>query len=158
MEPEVIIKHLDGIDPLLHAPAKAIGPRQLSEEETRTTDRHAFQNNPGLTSSETGKAIGSSRRTVDSYIADLRKAIQMDLDLKIFRTARLGIPEERIAKRFGFWRQTLSDHSPKMAALPNPVNSDLRKGFTVSRVAEKHGWTELILVGPDKSKIIPGGN
>jgi len=76
MEPEVIIKHLDGIDPLLYAAAKAIGPRQLSEEETRTTARHAFQNNPGLTSSETGKGIGRSRRTVDSYIADLRKAIQ----------------------------------------------------------------------------------
>jgi DNA-binding CsgD family transcriptional regulator len=158
MEPEVIIKHLDGIDPLLYAAVKPIGPWQLSEEETRTTARHAFQNNSGLTSSETGKAIGRSRRTVDSYIADLRKAIQMDLDLKIFRMTRLGIPEARIAKRLGFWRQTISDHLPKMAALLNPVNSDLRRGFTVSRVAEKHGWTELMLVGLDKSKIIAGGN
>lgn len=75
MEPEVIVKYLEGIDPLIYAAAKAIGPRQLTEEETRTTARHAFQNNPGLTSSETGKAIGRSRRTVDSYITDLRKAI-----------------------------------------------------------------------------------
>jgi hypothetical protein len=36
-EPEVIIKNLDGIDPLLYAAKKAIGPRQLSEEETRET-------------------------------------------------------------------------------------------------------------------------
>lgn len=132
MEPKVVVKYLDEIDPLLYAAAKAIGPRQLTEEETRNTVRHAFQNNPGLTSSETGKAIGRSRRTVDSYIADLRKAIQMDMDLKIFPMTRLGIPQERITKRFGIWRQTLSDHLPKMAALPNPVNSDLRRGFTVS--------------------------
>jgi len=29
-----------------------------------------------------------------------------------------------------------------LATLPNVVNSDLSKGFTVSQVAEKHGWTE----------------
>ncbi len=29
-----------------------------------------------------------------------------------------------------------------MATLPNPVNSDLSRGFTVSQVAEKHDWTE----------------
>ena len=30
----------------------------------------------------------------------------------------------------------------KMATLPNSINSDLSKGFTVSQVAEKHNWTE----------------
>ena len=120
--------------------------------------RRAFQNNSGLTSSAIGKAISRSRQAVDCNIGDLRAAVQMDPDLKIFRMTRLGIPEARIVKRLGFRRQTISAHLPKMAALPNPVNSDLRRGFTVSRVAEKHGWTELMLVGLDKSKIIAGGN
>jgi hypothetical protein len=79
---------------------KAIGPRQLTEEETRKTARWAFQNNSSLTSSEIGKAIGRSRQAVDSYIADLRAATRMELDHKIFRMNRLEIPQERIAKRF----------------------------------------------------------
>ena len=107
-EPEAIIKDLDGNDPLLYAAKKAIGPRQLTEEETRNTARRAFQNNSSLTSAEIGKAIGRSRQTVDSYIADLRAAIRMDIDLKIFRMNRLGIPQERIAKRLGIPRTTLA--------------------------------------------------
>jgi ParB-like chromosome segregation protein Spo0J len=141
-ELEVIIKNLNGDDPLLYAARKAIGPRQLTEEETRNTARRAFQNNPRLTSTEIGNAIGRSRRTVDSYIADLRAVIQMDLDLKIFRMQRLGIPQDRIAKRLNLSQQTISDHLPKMAALPNPVNADLSRGYTVAQVAEKHGWRE----------------
>jgi hypothetical protein len=43
---------------------------------TKNTAGRAFQNNPGLTSSEIGKAIGRSRQAVDSYIADLRAVIQ----------------------------------------------------------------------------------
>jgi hypothetical protein len=53
-ELEVIIKNLDGVDPLLYAAKRAIGPRQPTEEETKNTARRAFQNNPGLTSSEIG--------------------------------------------------------------------------------------------------------
>ena len=52
----------------------------------------AFQNDSRLTSAEIGKAIGRSRRTVDSYIVDLRAAIQMELDFKISRMNYLGIP------------------------------------------------------------------
>jgi ParB/RepB/Spo0J family partition protein len=141
-EPEAIIKNLDGNDPLLYAAKKAIGPRQLTEEETRNAARRAFQNNPRLTSSEIGKAIGRSRQTVDSYIADLRASIRMDLDLKIFRMNRLGIPQERIAKRLGQARETIRDHLAKMPELANPPNADLSRGFTVPQVAEKHGWTE----------------
>jgi len=96
-----IIRDLDGTDPLLYAAKRAIGPRQLTEEETKNTARRAFQNNPRLSSSEIGKAIGRSRQAVDLYIADLRAAVQMDLDLKIFRMNRLGIPQARIAKRLG---------------------------------------------------------
>ncbi len=36
-------------------------------------------------------------------------------------------------------------HLPKMATLPNLVNGDLSKGFTVPRVAEKHGWPEALV-------------
>ncbi len=50
--------------------------------------------------------------------------------------------QERIAKRLGAPQQTISGHLPKMATLPNPVNADLSRGFTVSQVAEKHNWTE----------------
>ena len=153
-EPEVIIKNLDGMDPLLYAAKKAIGPRQLSEEETRKTARRVFQNNSGLTSSEIGKAIGRSRQAVDSYIADLRAATRMELDLKIFRMNRLEIPQERIAKRLGQTRDTIRDHLGKMPGLAKSPKADLSKGFTVPQVAEKHGWPEpmvwsLALEGKD---------
>ena len=45
-------------------------------------------------------------------------------------------------------QRTLSDHSAKMPELANPLNSDLRvtfrlsKGFTVPQVAQKHDWPE----------------
>jgi hypothetical protein len=149
----IIIKDLDGTDPLLYAAKKAIGPRQLTEDEARDTARRAFRNNPGLVSSDIGKAIGRSRRTVDSYVADLRAVVEMDLNLKLFRMNRLGIPQERIAKRLGAAQASIHYHLSKMAALPFLINSDLERGFTVAQVAEKHacpvgpedrtgGWTE----------------
>ena len=55
---------------------------------------------------------------------------------------RLGIPQDRIAKRLGQTMETIRDHLAKMAELPNPPNADLSRGFTVSQVAEKHNWTE----------------
>jgi len=69
----------------------------------------------------------------------------MDLDLKIFRLKRLGIPQERIAARLGIPQQTISYHLPKMPELAFLVNSDLHRGFTVSQVAEKHDWTESMV-------------
>jgi DNA-binding CsgD family transcriptional regulator len=137
-EIEAHIVHLDGRDPLLYAAKKAIGPRQLNEEDARETARRAFQKNPRLTSAEIGKAIGRARRTVDSYIADLKAATRLGIDLKIFRMNSLGIPQDRIAKRLGQTRETVRDHLAKMAVLPNPPNADLSRGFTVSQVAEKH--------------------
>ena len=59
-----VIKDLKDTDPLLYAAAMAIGPRQLTDEESKNTARRAFQNNPALTSSEIGKAVGRSRRSV----------------------------------------------------------------------------------------------
>ncbi len=136
---------LDGIDPLLYAAQKAIGPLQLNEEEARDTARRAYQNNPLLTSHEIGQAIGRSRRTVDRYTADLRAAFQEDLDLKIFRMKLLMVPQERIAKRLAESRETIRDHLADSAMWPNPPNTDLKKGFTVPQVAEKHGWPEPLV-------------
>ena len=103
---------MDGNDPLLYAAKKAVGPRQLTEEETRKTAKRAFQNNPSLTSSEIGKAIGRSRQAVDSYIVDLRAATQMELNLKIFRMNRLGIPQDRIAMRLDALQWSGGGHLP----------------------------------------------
>jgi len=136
---------LDGIDPLLYAAQKAIGPLQLTEEEARTTARRAFEQNPKLTPAEIGKAIGRSRRTVDTYTADLRAATQMTYDIYTFRMNRLGIPQERIGKSLGVDQKTIHNHLGKMAVLPNFLNADLRRGFTVPQVAEKHGWPEPLV-------------
>ena len=133
---------LDGVDPLLYAAKKAIGPLQLTEEDARTTARRAYENNPRLTSYEIGQAIGRSRQAVDSYIADLRASTELEIDLQIFRMHRINIPQERISKRFSIPQRTLSDHLAKMPSLAIPLNADLLKGFTVSQVAEKHGWAE----------------
>jgi len=55
---------------------------------------------------------------------------------------RLGVPQDRIAKRLGQAREMIRDHLAKMPVMANPPNSDLSRGFTVSQVAEKHNWTE----------------
>ncbi len=149
-----IIKDLKGIDPLLYAAGMAIGPRQLTDEESKNTARRAFQNNPALSSSEIGKAIGRSRQSVDAYLADLRAAKQTELYLKIHRMNRLGIPQERIAKRLDLPQKTLFNHLAKMPALAKWLNSELSRGFTVPQVTEKHGWAEpmvwsLALEGKD---------
>ena len=57
---------------------------QRSEDEARDTARRAYNKNPALTSSDIGKAIGRARRTVDSYIADLRAATQMGMESRYF--------------------------------------------------------------------------
>jgi len=144
-EIDVVIKTLNKTDPLLYAAKRAIGPRQLTESETRETARRAYKNNPRLISVEIGKAIGRSRQAVDRYIADLRAAVFWDLDLKIFRLNQLGLPQDRIAKRLDIPQRTLSDHSAEMLRWAFPLNSDLVKGFTVSQVAEKHGWPEPLV-------------
>jgi len=150
----IVIKDLEGTDPLLYAAKKAIGPKQLTEDEARDTALRAYTKNTSLRSADIGKAIGRSRRTVDAYIADLRAATQLGLDIKTFRMDSLGIPQERLAKRMGVDQKTIHNHLGKMAALPNLLNSDLARGFTVAQVAEKHGWTEpmvwsLVLEGKE---------
>ena len=132
-EAEAVIKNLDGTDPLLYAAKKAIGPRQLTEDEARDTARRAYTRNSSLSSANIGKAIGRSRQTVDSYIADLRAATQMGMDIKIFRMNRLGIPPDRIAKRSGVNQVLIHNHLLKMPVLAKSINTDLSRGFTVHR-------------------------
>ncbi len=141
-EVEAIIKDLDGNDPLLYAAKKAIGPRQLTEDEARNTARRAYTKNPCLSSADIGQAIGRSRQTVDSYITDLRAASQMGKDIKIFSMNRLGIPQDRIAKKMGVNQASIHNHLLKMPVLANLINADLERGFTIAQVAEKHGWTD----------------
>jgi hypothetical protein len=76
------------------------------------------------------------------YIADLRAATQMDTDIKILCMHSLGIPHDRIAKQMGINQASIHNHLLKMATLPNLINADLARGFTVAQVAEKHGWPE----------------
>ena len=142
--PAQIIK-LNGTHPLLYAAKQAIGPRQLNDEEARDAARRAYQDDPKLSSKEIAGWVGRARRTVDEYIADLRAATQMALDLKIFRMNLLGIPQERIAECLNEKRERIRDHLANLAMLPNPPNSDLGKGFTVPQTAEKHGWPEPLV-------------
>ncbi len=58
---------------------------------------------------------------------------QMGLDIKIFRMNRLGIPQDRMAKRLGMDQKTIHNHLGKMAALPNFLNGTLRVTFRLSR-------------------------
>ena len=137
--------NLDGLDPLLYAAKMAIGPLQLNEEEARNTARRAYEKNARLSSDEIGKAIGRSRRAVDSYISDLRAATQMEIDFNIFSMNRLRIPQERIGTRLGLDQKTIHYHLGKKAALPFSLNTELLRGFTVPQVAEKHGWPEPLV-------------
>ena len=144
-EIQVVVKDLKGIDPLLYAAKMAIGPKQLTENETRSTARRAFQNNPQLTSSEISKLIGRTRQTIANYIADLKAIRQIKLDQKIWRMNRLGIPQERIAMRLGETRDIIRNHLGKMLILTKSPNSDLSQGLTIPQVAVKHGWSEPML-------------
>ena len=87
---------------------------------------------------------------------------EMNLHIKIFRMHRLGIPQDRIAKRLSLARTSFQYHLPKMAALPNSANADLFLGFTVAQVDEKHGGATnrcirsrpwVIILKPTSNKI-----
>ncbi|MBN1276983.1 MAG: ParB N-terminal domain-containing protein, partial [Deltaproteobacteria bacterium] len=140
------IINLNGEDPLLYAASMAIGPRELKDDEAREIARRAYQNNPRISSAKVGKAVGRSRQAVDSYISDLRAKAQMKLDLMLFKMKRLGVPQEKISERLGVHLKTIYNHiSAKMPAIAKLPVSDLKKGFTISQVAEKHDWPESMV-------------
>ena len=111
------IINLNGEDPLLYAASKAIGPRELKDDEAREIARRAYLNNPRVSSVKVGKAVGRSRQAVDSYISDLRASYQMDQDIKIYKMNNLGIPQERIARRLGLDQKTIHNHLGEMPKL-----------------------------------------
>ena len=82
---------------------------------------------------------------MDNYIADLRASFQQDINQKIFNMIRLGIPQQRISDRLNILQSKISGYLSDMLILANPINSDLERGFTVSQVAEKHGWPEPLV-------------
>jgi len=45
-------------------------------------------------------------------------------------------------RRLGLNQKTIHNHLLDLATLPNLINADLVRGFTVAQVAEKHGWPE----------------
>jgi len=92
---------------------------------------------------------------VDAYTADLRAAVRQDKDLKIFCMNHLGIPQDRVAKRLGIDQKTIHNHLSKMPVLANLINADLSQGFTVSHVAQKHGWTEPMVWSLDQGLSWP---
>ena len=79
----------------------------------------------------------------------------MDIDLKIFRMNRLGIPQERIAKRLEETRDTISDHLGKMPGLAKSPKADLSKGFTVPQVAEKRACPACHVAPEDGTGVGP---
>ncbi len=139
------IINLNGEDPLLYAASKAIGPRELKDEDARYTARRAYQNNPKLSSEEIGRVVGRSRQTVDSYIADMRAVIHAELNLRLFRMNKLGIPQERISERLGIQQRSVSNYLAKMPESAFLLNVELEKGFTVAQIAEKQGWPESLV-------------
>jgi hypothetical protein len=58
---------------------------------------------------------------------------------------KLGITQERIAVRLGLDQKSIHNHLGEMPKLAFLLNSDLKKGFTVQQVAEKHGWPESMV-------------
>lgn len=77
------------------------------------------------------------KKFLDFYLADLLAVFEMNLDLKPYHINCLGIPQERIVARLGDAGEKIRDHSADLAALPNPLNSNLAKGFTVPQAAKK---------------------
>ena len=80
------------------------------------------------------KIISADQTEADRYRGQ-GSVVQMDLNLKLFHMNRLGIPQDRIAKRLGAAQASIHYHLSKMAALPNLINSDLERDFTATQVA-----------------------
>jgi len=67
------------------------------------------------------------------------------MDLKTLRMNRNNMPQDRIATRLGIRQKAVSSHLVEMLTWAKSLNSDLKRGFTVAQVAEKHGWPEPLV-------------
>ncbi|KPA15390.1 transcriptional regulator, ParBC family [Candidatus Magnetomorum sp. HK-1] len=153
-EMSVNIQKLDGYNALLYSASKAIGPQQLTEEEARETARHAYSDDTTLKPVDIGKAIGRSRRTVDSYIANLKTVNELELEVNFIRMKRLGLPIDRIVKRLNTPKRTLHNKNSILTELLEPIMNDISKGFAVPQIADKYSFTEpmiwsIVLEGKD---------
>jgi hypothetical protein len=73
-EIKVIIKDLDGNDPLLYAAKKAIGPKQLTEEDARNTARRAYSGNTrrlGIPRDRMAKRLGLDQKTIHYHLGKM---------------------------------------------------------------------------------------
>lgn len=142
---EAILVELDGVDPVLYAARKAIGPGALKEKELEEVSQRAYLRNPKLSARLIGEWLGIPRSTADGYIAPLRAKVELELDLKIMRMHRLGIPQERIGERLTLDQSAIARHLCDLPNLANSINADLARGFTVPQVAEKYDWPEPLV-------------
>ena len=100
----VIIRSLDGSDPLLYAAQQAIGPRQFTEEETKKTTRLAFinadwrdfQHRPAAEESHEGSIL------IDDYLEILQRTgwrrthiIQAPLSTQRFSAGMVSAMQKR---------------------------------------------------------------
>ncbi len=65
--------------------------------------------------------------------------------LSSIQLSLLGIPQERIAQKLQESRETIRRYLVDLVTWPNQPNADLKKGFAVARVADKHGWSEPLV-------------
>ncbi|KPA14411.1 ParB-like nuclease domain protein [Candidatus Magnetomorum sp. HK-1] len=141
-----IIKDLKGNSALLYSASKAIGPKQLLEEEAKETARIAYKNDSKISVAKISRSIGRSSRTVARYISDLKAVYEQGLDIKIFKMTKLGIPQDRVAFILDIPQRTLSNRIEKLTEMIKPIKSDLAKGFSVSQIAKKYDCSESMIL------------
>lgn len=144
-EVEVIVVSLDSTSPLLYAARANRHGKDLSDDEAKDVAKRAYDKDKKLTNKAIAQAIGRSPATVSDWLKDLRAKHDTAQDVKIFKMATLGIPQERIAARLGISQDIVSDHLRKTSDLKKYVNTELERGFNVNTIAEKLGWPEPLV-------------
>jgi hypothetical protein len=144
-EIEVEIIDLNGQSPLLFAASCQDRGKNLGDADAQSVAERAFASDPKITNREIAKHVGRSEATISSYLKDLRAKHDMQQNVKIFKMALLGIPQERIGERLGMPRQTVDEHLPKTSELKKSANDLLTKGFSANTVASKLGWPEPLV-------------
>lgn len=144
-EAEVLVVSPDGLSPLLYAARANRHGKDLTDSDAEDVARRAFQQNPRISNKAIAQAIGRSEAAVSSYLADLRAHHEMAQDIKIFKMALLGIPQDRIATRLGIAQPTIAGHLSENSTLKNPINALLERGFSVNAISQQLGWPEPLV-------------
>jgi hypothetical protein len=53
--------------------------------------------------------------------------------------------QQKISDRLNMLQSKISNYLAEMPKLAFPLNSDLKRGFTVTQTAEKHDWPESMV-------------